>query len=54
MNYEFLKNFLRIFLVYEYGDHGGILVAVKNQVPTTQLYYSLNEGKFSKKIQIKF
>lgn len=31
--------------VYEYGDHGGILVAVRNQVPITSFVYSLDEGQ---------
>jgi len=31
--------------VYDYADHGGILVLVHNQVLTNTLYYSLNEGK---------
>jgi len=31
--------------VYDYADHGGVLVLVHNQVPTNKLYYSLNEGK---------
>jgi hypothetical protein len=30
--------------VYEYGDHGGILVMVHNQVATTEMYYSLDQG----------
>jgi hypothetical protein len=30
--------------VYEFADHGGVLVLVHNQVPTTTLYYSLDEG----------
>ena len=31
--------------IYEFGDQGGILAIVNNQVPTYQFQYSLNEGK---------
>jgi len=30
--------------VYEYGDHGGILVMARNRVPITEISYTLDEG----------
>ena len=30
--------------IYEIGDHGGIIVLANDQMATTTLYYSWNEG----------
>mmetsp|Transcript_29704 Transcript_29704/g.45285 ORF Transcript_29704/g.45285 Transcript_29704/m.45285 type:complete len:857 (-) Transcript_29704:59-2629(-) len=35
----------KIPLIYEFGDHGGLLVAAPNLQSTTQIRYSWNEGK---------
>lgn len=32
-------------LIYEFGDHGGLLVAAPNTIATKQVKYSWNEGK---------
>jgi len=34
----------KVPLIYEFGDHGGILVAAANTEATTQIRYSWNEG----------
>lgn len=31
--------------IYDYGDHGGLIVMAKNQEPTQEIIYSYNEGK---------
>lgn len=31
--------------IYEFGDHGGLIVMAKNLEPTTEVIYSWNEGK---------
>jgi hypothetical protein len=35
----------KIPLIYEFGDHGGLLVAAPNTQSTTEIRYSWNEGK---------
>jgi hypothetical protein len=42
----------KVPLIYEFGDHGGILVAAANTEATTQIRYSWNEGKTWTKLQI--
>jgi len=37
--------------VYEFVDHGGVLALVPNQVPTTTMYYSVDEGLTWKSFQ---
>jgi hypothetical protein len=39
-------------LIYEFGDHGGILVAAPNMHSTTQIRYSWNEGKTWTKLTV--
>ena len=34
----------KVPLIYEFGDHGGLLVAAANTEATTQIRYSWNEG----------
>lgn len=31
--------------IYEFGDHGGLIVMAKNLEPTKEIYYTFNEGK---------
>lgn len=31
--------------IYELGDHGGLIVMAPNTGPTTDVYYSFNEGE---------
>jgi hypothetical protein len=31
--------------IYEFGDHGGLIVMAKNMEPTREISYTLNEGK---------
>ena len=31
--------------IYEFGDHGGLIVMAKNLDATREIYYSYNEGK---------
>jgi hypothetical protein len=31
--------------IYEFGDHGGLIVMAKNMEPTKEIIYSFNEGK---------
>jgi len=42
----------KVPLIYEFGDHGGILVAAANTEATTQIRYSWNEGTTWTKLQI--
>lgn len=42
----------KIPLIYEFGDHGGLLVAAPNVQSTTQVRYSWNEGKTWTKLKI--
>jgi hypothetical protein len=35
----------KIPLIYEFGDHGGLLVAAPNTASTREVRYSWNEGK---------
>jgi len=42
----------KIPLIYEFGDHGGLLVAAPNLKSTTQIRYSWNEGKTWTKLKI--
>ena len=35
----------KIPLIYEMGNHGGLLVAAPNQISTHEIKYSWNEGK---------
>jgi len=42
----------RIPLIYEFGDHGGILVGAPNTQSTTQIRYSWNEGKTWTKLKV--
>jgi len=42
----------KVPLIYEFGDHGGILVAAANTEATTQIRYSWNEGLHWTKLQI--
>ena len=42
----------KIPLIYEFGDHGGLLVAAPNTQSTTQVRYSWNEGKTWTKLKI--
>jgi len=42
----------KIPLIYEFGDHGGLLVASPNVQSTTQVRYSWNEGKTWTKLKI--
>lgn len=42
----------KIPLIYEFGDHGGLLVAAPNTVSTTEIRYSWNEGKTWTKLQV--
>lgn len=42
----------KIPLIYEFGDHGGLLVAAPNTVSTTQIRYSWNEGKTWTKLTV--
>jgi hypothetical protein len=37
--------------IYEFGDHGGILVYAPISVATTTVYFSLDEGKTSQSVQ---
>ena len=37
-------------LIYDLGDHGGLIVAAPNTQSTTQIRYSWNEGKTSTKL----
>jgi len=39
-------------LIYEFGDHGAILVAAPNTQSTTQIRYSWNEGKTWTKLKV--
>ena len=39
-------------LIYEFGDHGGLLVAAPNTQSTTQVRYSWNEGKTWTKLKV--
>lgn len=39
-------------LIYEFGDHGGLLVAAPNIQSTTQIRYSWNEGKTWTKLKV--
>jgi len=42
----------KIPLIYEVGDHGGIIVAAPNIASTTQIRYSWNEGKTWTKLKV--
>lgn len=42
----------KIPLIYEMGDHGGLLVAGPNTQSTTQIRYSWNEGKTWTKLKV--
>jgi hypothetical protein len=42
----------KIPLIYEFGDHGGLLVAAPNVQSTTQIRYSWNEGKTWTKLTV--
>jgi hypothetical protein len=42
----------KVPLIYEFGDHGGLLVAAPNTQSTTQIRYSWNEGKSWTKIKV--
>ena len=42
----------KIPLIYEFGDHGGLLVAAPNTQSTTQIRYSWNEGKTWTKLRV--
>jgi len=42
----------KIPLIYEFGDHGGLLVAAPNLEATTQIRYSWNEGKTWMKLTV--
>ena len=42
----------KIPLIYEFGDHGGLLVAAPNTQSTTQVRYSWNEGKTWTKLRV--
>lgn len=42
----------KIPLIYEFGDHGGLLVASPNTASTTQVRYSWNEGKTWTKLKV--
>merc|ERR1719163_622040 len=42
----------KIPLIYEFGDHGGLLVAAPNVQSTTQVRYSWNEGKTWTKLKV--
>jgi len=42
----------KIPLIYEFGDHGGLLVAAPNVASTTQIRYSWNEGKTWTKLKV--
>ena len=42
----------KIPLIYEFGDHGGLLVAAPNLESTTQIRYSWNEGKSWTKLKV--
>jgi hypothetical protein len=35
----------KVPLIYEFGDHGGLLVAAPNTASTREVRYSWNEGK---------
>ena len=38
--------------IYEIGDHGGIILMASNKEPTTEAYYTWNEGESWEVIQI--
>jgi Sortilin, neurotensin receptor 3,/Sortilin, neurotensin receptor 3, C-terminal len=38
--------------IYELGDHGGLIVMAKHQVPTKEVLYSYNEGKSWHELEI--
>ena len=38
--------------VYEFGDHGGLVVMAKNMEATTTILYSFNEGKSWHELEI--
>lgn len=42
----------KVPLIYEFGDHGGLLVAAPNVESTTQIRYSWNEGKTWQKLTV--
>lgn len=42
----------KIPLIYEFGDHGGLLLAAPNTQSTTQVRYSWNEGKTWTKLKV--
>jgi len=42
----------KIPLIYEFGDHGGLLVAAPNLQSTTEIRYSWNEGKTWTKLRV--
>jgi hypothetical protein len=42
----------KIPLIYEFGDHGGLIVAAPNIASTTQIRYSWNEGKTWTKLKV--
>jgi len=42
----------KVPLIYEFGDHGGLLVAAPNIESTTQIRYSWNEGKTWTKLTV--
>lgn len=42
----------QIPLIYEFGDHGGLLVAAPNVQSTTEVRYSWNEGKTWQKLKV--
>jgi Sortilin, neurotensin receptor 3, len=31
--------------IYEFGDHGALIVMAKHDTPTKEILYSFNEGK---------
>ena len=38
--------------IYEFGDHGGLIVMAKNQEPAKEILYSFNEGKTWNELEI--
>jgi hypothetical protein len=42
----------KVPLIYEFGDHGGLLVAAPNTASTREVRYSWNEGKTWQRLQV--
>jgi hypothetical protein len=38
--------------IYEFGDHGGLIVAAVNNAPTKEVLYTFNEGKHWHSVEI--